>query len=158
MPWNLYEDLKHFKDVTSKTSSEGKKNAVIMGRKTWESIPENFRPLKDRINIVISRNESLNLTDNVIKAKSLKCAFEHIKKCENIDNIEDVYVIGGQQIFEEAIFLDDCKKLYITHIEKSFDCDTFFPQYKDLFEKNSSEAPIQEGDITYYFSVYKKKL
>jgi dihydrofolate reductase len=57
MPWRLSKDMQYFKNVTS-TAPEGKRNAVIMGRKTWESIPVKFRPLTDRINVVITRNPS----------------------------------------------------------------------------------------------------
>ena len=56
LPWKLSEDLKHFRNVTSKTNDTNKSNVVIMGRKTWESIPKNYKPLKNRINIVLTRN------------------------------------------------------------------------------------------------------
>ena len=61
IPWRVAEDLKFFKETTSSTNDRNKKNAVIMGRKTWESIPPKYRPLKDRFNIVLTRNTNSDI-------------------------------------------------------------------------------------------------
>lgn len=73
MPWKLPGDLAYFKELTSKTAESGKQNAVIMGRKTWESIPAKFRPLPNRVNVVLTRNaagheNSSALSNSVVKA------------------------------------------------------------------------------------------
>jgi dihydrofolate reductase/thymidylate synthase len=62
MPWNLPGDMAYFKDLTSRTRDAAKENAVIMGRRTWESIPARFRPLKGRINVVLSRCAATGVT------------------------------------------------------------------------------------------------
>ena len=71
LPWHLPGDMRHFKELTITAQSKSKKNAVIMGRKTWESIPEKFRPLKKRINSVLTRNNATSFPRGVIKAMSL---------------------------------------------------------------------------------------
>ena len=65
LPWRLKSEMKHFASTTSTTKDPTKKNAVIMGRKTWESIPAKFRPLKNRFNIVLSRKSNYELGDEV---------------------------------------------------------------------------------------------
>lgn len=108
MPWHLPEDFRHFKQVTM-----GK--AVIMGRKTYESIG---RPLPGRRNIVITRNTALHI-EGCEMASSLD---EAIALC---NPTEENFIIGGGEIYRQAMPLAD--KLYITHIAAEFEGDTRFP-------------------------------
>ena len=108
MPWHLPEDFRHFKQVTM-----GK--AVIMGRKTYESIG---RPLPGRRNIVITRNTTLRI-EGCEMASSLD---EAIALC---NPAEENFIIGGGEIYRQAMPLAD--KLYITHIAAEFEGDTRFP-------------------------------
>ena len=62
LPWHLPGDLTHFKRTTTRAVAEGMSNAVVMGRKTWESVPPRYRPLKNRVNVVLSRRDSLELS------------------------------------------------------------------------------------------------
>ena len=105
--WNLSQDMAHFKRVTSNTPKPGTTNAVIMGRKTWESIPSKFRPLPGRTNIILNRNKtkseeinSSNSNPNVLVASSLKEATTKLSALENVGNI---FVIGGSQVYEDAL-------------------------------------------------------
>nr|WP_024871249.1 type 3 dihydrofolate reductase [Tolumonas lignilytica] len=111
MPWHLPADLRHFKNVTF-----GK--PVIMGRKTFESIG---RPLPGRRNIVISRNSDWQ-ADGVERVESLQAALERVNK------EAEVMIIGGGQLYQEALPLAD--RLYLTQIELTVDdADTWFPDY-----------------------------
>ncbi|MEK9726858.1 MAG: dihydrofolate reductase [Candidatus Margulisiibacteriota bacterium] len=123
LPWHSKVDMMHFKTLT--TGINGQNNAVIMGRKTWESIPEKFRPLPDRTNIVLSK--STQCIENAMAAASFEQA---LTLAESHDRI---FVIGGSQIYEEAIAHPKCHQLHVTKIFKTFDCDAFFPNYKDNF-------------------------
>ncbi|KAM7202350.1 Dihydrofolate reductase-like domain containing protein [Naviculisporaceae sp. PSN 640] len=117
------------------------KNAVIMGRKTWESIPPRFRPLKGRVNVVISRSvqettSEEDKSDEVIMAPSLEQALSYLgeRREHDINNsktaattIGKVFVIGGGQIYGAALKLPQTKRILLTRVLSDFECDTFFP-------------------------------
>lgn len=148
MPWNLPGELKHFQKVTT---GEGN-NAVIMGRVTWESIPEAHRPLKGRKNYVLTRNDDYELPEGVELAESLE---EALNKASNFD---EVFVIGGGRVYHEAMMHPNCKTIYRTVIDKDFDCDTFFPKiYKEEFRLADESEEVSENNLNYKFLVYNKK-
>ena len=128
IPWHLPVDMSYFKEKTT-ASEESKKNAVIMGRKTWESIPEKFRPLPNRLNIILSKTQSK--IDGIDTSNSFDDALQICNENKTIDNI---FVIGGSQIYEEAIKHKQCDTLFITKVYKSCECDAFFPSYKPTFK------------------------
>lgn len=111
MPWHLPEDLAHFKRVTLN-------HPVIMGRKTWDSIPPRFRPLPGRRNIVVTRQINLNQT-GIETASSLREALQLCKQSEQI------WIIGGAQIYAQALPL--ANELVVTEIDADFDGDAFAP-------------------------------
>lgn len=152
LPWKLKGDMKFFRDTTTNTSDPNKINAVIMGRTTWLSIPEKFRPLPGRLNIVLSTNKNFELPNEVKLATSL----ENALSLANQKNIESCFVIGGGKVYNEAIKNSLCKKLIITEIDSNFNCDTFFPEYKDSFKKIESSLPQNENGISYQFCTYQK--
>lgn len=106
LPWRLPTDLKFFKEITMKTSDPGKKNAIVMGRKTWESIPLEYRPLSGRLNVVLTRSGSFDIAtaENVVICGSMSSALELLAASPYSLSIEKVFVIGGGQIFR-YIFL-----------------------------------------------------
>ncbi len=128
LPWHLPEDLKHFKKLTS-----GK--TVLMGRKTWESLPEKFRPLPNRTNIVITRQATYSVPEGVELYTSIDAALDAHKK-------EDVMVIGGAQIYSQTIQSADL--LYITHVETTVDGHAFFPAIDPTQWKVTEKDP-REG-------------
>lgn len=150
LPWKLPADLKHFREVT--TSSSTYPNVVIMGRVTWESLPARFRPLPERINVIVSRNPdyphpedvhlTTDLTDVPALLKNKGMAYGKI------------FVIGGQQIYQQALQADLCDRLHVTHIAGDFDCDTFFPDFKDRFELARSGPPQQQNQLDFHFAEY----
>lgn len=170
IPWKLAEDLKFFKDLTTVVSDDNKINALIMGRKTYESIPKKFRPLRSRMNIVISRNgslrELLEIPDDVIIASSLSDALSLIKNNAEISmKVEQVFVIGGESIYRESITMKECSKIYLTSIEKPGfnELDTFFPvvpanKYQITLRSNllkSTSDPNVADGIYFRFTEYE---
>src|SRR5271165_1906201 len=113
LPWSLALDLKHFKEITTAVTDPAKKNAVIMGRRTWESLPEKFRPLPGRVNLVLSKSGELSLPADVCCSKTLDDALNQLSS----SNIENVFVIGGAQIYAQAMEHPLCQKLYVTHVQ-----------------------------------------
>ncbi|MGE0267626.1 MAG: dihydrofolate reductase [Candidatus Omnitrophota bacterium] len=156
LPWKLPADLKHFKEITSQTKSPTKKNVVIMGRVTWDSLPDQFKPLPNRINVVLSRNSTLTLPGGVLRADQFSNIQFLLERC-SID-FESVFVIGGQQIYQESIKSLNCNKLYVTHVVGDYQCDTFFPPFDDRFYKSSSEPFKTVNGIQYSFAEYLPKV
>src|SRR3989339_74251 len=152
LPWILKGDMKHFFEITSKTVDPNKKNAVIMGRKTWESIPVNHKPLKNRLNIVLTRNKIYKVPDEVLVFSSLETALVNFEN-KNL-NVEKIFVIGGAEIYKLAIENHLCQKLFLTEIKNSFDCNTFFPKIPDRFEKVKESDKIEENGVEYKFVEY----
>ncbi|MEW5894687.1 MAG: dihydrofolate reductase [Candidatus Omnitrophota bacterium] len=152
MPWNLPGDMKHFKAITIQADDK-KKNAVIMGRKTWESIPERFRPLEGRINAVLSRNEQSSLPKECLRFSSLTEALKILGDRRDIDRI---FVIGGANLFDQAIILPECKKIYVTGISGRFSCDVFFPEIPPDFKKTSQSPSYTENNFSFSFTEYER--
>ncbi len=151
LPWHLKNDLAFFKETTTKTKTK-KKNAVIMGRYTWESIPEKYRPLPGRINIIISQNTTL--TQNAFIFKNLEEAVEFAS-----GEAEEVFVIGGARLYQECLkWVEMVKAIYITEITRSFDCDKFFPkeEYLQFFPKKVVLEKHQEKGINYQITRFYK--
>jgi dihydrofolate reductase len=116
LPWYLPGDLKYFKQATM-----GK--PIIMGRKTWDSIG---RPLPGRMNVVITRNEGWQAPAGTTAATSLQAALKKAEAQAELDGIEEVMVIGGGQIYAEALPLVD--RIYITLVHANVEGDAYFPE------------------------------
>jgi len=135
LPWHISKDLKHFKELTI-----GK--PVIMGRNTYESIFSRIHmPLPGRENIVITSRE-LETHINLTTATSLD---EGLKYAETLDS-DEIFIIGGAQLYASSLPLAD--KLYITRIDGTYNCDTFFPNYEDDFSV-SNKIDEAENGITF---------
>lgn len=153
IPWYLPKDLKYFKEITSNTSDNNKINAVIMGRKTWESIPKKFRPLKGRVNIIISSHNIPDFDKNLVFT-SLNDSLEYLK---NFSNLENIFVIGGEMLYNEAFVREDLNYLYITHIFGDYNCDKKFPKLENEKFKIKADGSIdEEKNISFKFVIYEK--
>lgn len=126
IPWNLPSDLKRFRRITT-TCVAGKQNVVIMGRRTYESLPANYRPLPNRLNIVLSRDDNIRsrlaIPPSVLIAKSLDEVENVILAANLSDSVDNLFVIGGEALYAEAIKSPLCSGILLTHIETIYDCD-----------------------------------
>lgn len=159
LPWRLKSELKQFATLTKSTSNPDKKNAVLMGRKTWESIPEKFRPLKDRINIVLTSNPSRIQDESVCVCPNFSTAMDLIDNMS--EEIETCWVIGGSSVYAEALKSPQISSLYITNIHQNFDCDTFFPVISSDWKltNNDPKVPLdvqEENGIKFQYEVYTR--
>lgn len=148
LPWHLPGDLRHFKQITSRVA-EGKRNAVIMGRKTWESLPAKFRPLPGRFNIILSRQASLDLPADCKQASSLD---EALALCD-IAELAEVFVIGGAELYSMALSHGALKRVYLTEIDADFNCDCFFPDYATKLNLLPGSQTQRENEIDYSFKI-----
>lgn len=157
LPWRLPSDLKFFKGITGTTSDPSKKNAVIMGRKTWESIPLEYRPLPGRLNVVLTRSGSFDIAtaENVVICGSLGSALQLLAASPYGLSIENVFVIGGGEIFRDSLNAHGCDAIHITEIETDIECDTFIPAIEtSVFQPWYSSFPVVENKIRYSFTTY----
>lgn len=155
LAWSLPGDMAFFKRLTTSVSDPAKVNAVIMGRITWDSIPTKFRPLRGRLNIVISRQSNFVVPDGVIVVNN----FESALSAAWSSNVGDVFVIGGGAIYSDACQHAALSKIYCTEILSDFECDTFFPQLDSNMEhlKEEDSALFCENGINYVFKTYQKR-
>ena len=142
LPWHLPTDMKYFKDTT-------KGHIVVMGRKCWDSIPEKYRPLPNRTNIVMSRNkdfvaEGATVSDDLEK---ILVMYEHSDK--------EVFIIGGADLYKEAFKY--ASKLYLTQIYSTVDGNVFLEglEPKDWCLIEGSEI-YEENGFKFRFELYKK--
>jgi dihydrofolate reductase len=151
IPWKIPADLKLFRDTTSSTSDPAKQNAVIMGRKTWESIPERFRPLPKRRNIILTSGGTDVL--DVVCARSFVGA---VAAAELDPTVERTYVIGGAEAYKSA--LPYATLIYVTRVMSKFDCDVFFPEIPTEFAQTRIEDDqcTPEG-LYYHYELYARK-
>jgi dihydrofolate reductase/thymidylate synthase len=160
IPWHIPADLKFFQGLTSH-SDPNMINAVVMGRKTWESLPPKYRPLKNRLNVVITRHPNARteycLPDEVVVADSLSRALILLANSEDYPTLEKVFIIGGESIYREALGLSQCVKIYLTEILSAhIRADTFFPVIPANQFRLTSRSPIHYHDeIPYRFTEYE---
>lgn len=138
LPWKIKSDMKHFTRTTTLTSDPSKKNCVIMGRKTFDSIPGH---LKNRKNIVITSKAPNIKLKNAIASSTLHDALN--VAFENKD-IENVFVIGGEKVYEEALKRNDLDTVIATEIDREFECDTFMPDLDYKFSE-SRKSELETG-------------
>ena len=140
MPWHLPEDLAHFKRTTLS-------HPVIMGRRTWDSIPPRFRPLPGRRNIVVTRQAHWQET-GVESAPSLVDA---LQKCEND---RQVWIIGGAQIYAQALPLAD--ELVVTEIDADFDGDAHAPALSAEWREVARDPVVAASGLRLAFVTYRQ--
>lgn len=152
LAWKLKSDMKYFKDITTAVKDNSKYNAVIMGRKTWDSIPEKFRPLPGRKNVIITKNINQSLSE--LQFSSIEAAIDFL---QNDSTIESIFIIGWAQIYNDAIEKKLVEKVYITKVLWDFACDVFFHGLDGSFFLKTVSEKFEENGISFCFEVYTKK-
>jgi len=176
LPWRLSADMNHFKRATMAggDNNSTRTNAVIMGRKTWESIPPKFRPLAGRTNVVLTRQKATTAADypsNVLVASSFDEAMEQLHEKE--ENLGTVFCIGGAQVYEKGIESGLINSIIYTKVsnfkESDNKLDAFFPQllesewecqpyaeHGDDNENGSSSGTDEKSGLGYEFLKYTR--
>ena len=177
LPWNLPGDMKYFAKVTkgnhipSQDTAAPKMNAVVMGRKTWNSIPDKFRPLKGRHNVVLTRNPqefkgSQTIPSGVLVASGLPDAWRQLGSIPK-DELGEIFVIGGAELYERSIKENYVHTVMMTSVDTppEMEFDTFFPDIlQDSEEWKESEAggdnedgaTHEDNGLSYRFLKYER--
>lgn len=145
IPWSIPEDMRRFKELTTG-------HTVLMGRKTYESLPKKFRPLPDRRNVVVTRNDlyKLSLPPDEQNVEVVSSAAEFIEQWSSDAQPDSkLWIIGGGEIYKEA--LPYCQMIYLTLVQGKISGDTYFPNFEHEFKKVESDAHDR-----FSFLVYKR--
>jgi dihydrofolate reductase len=129
------------------------RNAVIMGRKTWASLPDAYRPLPGRLNEVLSRALPSGDAGTHRVWPNLDNALAFLKVDPSVKN---VFVIGGGEIYAQALAHPDCARIYLTEIDGVFDCDTFLAPVGARFRETASSPAVMEGGVGYRFRLLER--
>jgi len=140
LPWHLPEDLAHFKHTTLG-------QPVVMGRKTWESLPPKFRPLPGRTNIVVTRQTDWQAVGAVV-AHSLEEAMRH---CPDEAH---VWVIGGAEVYAQAMPL--ASRAVVTEIDADFEGDAFAPTFDSRWQETTRSTHVAANGLTYSLVTLKR--
>ena len=139
LPWHLPEDLAHFKRVTLGCP-------VIMGRKTWDSLPARFRPLPGRTNVVVTHQSDWS-APGAQRAAGLTDALDMCASAEQ------VWVIGGAQLYAQTLAL--ASTAVVTDIDADFDGDAFAPQFSAQWHETSRETHTAVNGLNFSFVTYR---
>ncbi|PCJ98180.1 MAG: hypothetical protein COA45_08500 [Zetaproteobacteria bacterium] len=148
MPWHISDDLKRFKALTTG-------HPMIMGRKTFESILGYLnKPLPGRTNIVISRSGFDN-THNVPVFSNIEHAINHAKSIAREDHKEEIFIIGGAQIYTQSI--QYANRIHLTKVHRKVDGDAFFPEFNDKEWLISERIDNMDNDPPYSFITLERQ-
>jgi dihydrofolate reductase len=137
--WHLPADMNFFKETT-------KNQIVVMGRKNYDSIPEKYRPLPNRLNVILTRNKDFK-ADNCLVFNTFDDCLTHFEQ----EKERKVFIIGGGEIYKMALDSNFLNEMFITYVDGVFDADTFFPEFDEQAWK-SALIGAQEIDEKHAFS------
>lgn len=150
LPWRFKKEFAYFRETTTKTTDNAKQNMLIMGRKTWESIPENFRPLAGRKNVVLT-----SANDYKADGATVVSSFDEALKLAD-EKIEKIFILGGGQVFNDTISRPDLTGIYLTKIHANYDCDTYFPKISEEYINVEKLREDEEEGIKFEYFLYTK--
>lgn len=152
--YTIKNDLANFARQT-------KNNVVIMGRKTYESLP-NGEPLKDRINIIITSNEEFGVSSDYDNVYIVSSVDDAIELCDAFFSDKELFVIGGESIYRQFMEKELVNEMRLTVVKDDADGDVFFPQYDEnewytYYKSMAQVSSFENIDKSFYFHVLKKK-
>ena len=147
LPWSIPDDLKYFKEITNGAT-------VVMGRKTYDSLPNSVKPLPGRQNIVLTNDQTLIASNN-----DLYKSYIEIESLIKMNKDKNIFIIGGSELYKK--FTDKYDTMYVTQIYRKYDCDAFIdpPSFKYEIESSSPKSSFEDFDkkTTYYRFIKLKK-
>lgn len=142
--WHLPKDMAFFKSTTLN-------HYVVTGRKNYESIPPKYRPLKDRVNVVVTRKDVYN-EEGIVVVNSIESAIEVARK----NGETECFIIGGGQIYKSVLENNLVDQMYITHVHESFEGDTVFPVFdRSNWDEEVLLTHLKDEKNKYNFTIKK---
>jgi dihydrofolate reductase/thymidylate synthase len=173
LPWHLTGDLRRFRELTTSrgrpcTTAAGRAPtgelaraadapAVLMGRRTYQSLPPTSRPLPGRLNVVLTRDPAFDLPTAVVRATTLLQALDQLTRLHARRLVGRVFAIGGAQVFAQVLALVECRCVHLTRVEHRFDCDAHLPPLEPGFRRSWRSAPQREGALRYRFELFERR-
>ncbi|KAG1692341.1 hypothetical protein DVH05_025511 [Phytophthora capsici] len=161
IPWHLPTDMKHFRALTTAPAGSTTQHAVIMGRKTWESLPAKVRPMPKRYNVVLTRDAGYRQRENVPDAVGIAASFHEALELVNQqgEKVDQVFVIGGSAVYAEALSYPACSNVHLTKVKGQFECDAFFPleQLQKTFKVVEESDVKEENGVQFQFVEWERK-
>jgi dihydrofolate reductase/thymidylate synthase len=158
LPWRISADLKHFREVTTKIECGQIQNALLMGRKTWDSLPIDRRPLSGRHNLVLTRRPDLFSQVERLhggRAHAVSSLPEAIALVRRL-GCKKAFAIGGAEVYRQALAAVEFTKMYTTEISGDFGCDVFVPDYHKLFSRLGVSDWVEAEAYKFRFCTYEK--
>lgn len=168
LPWRLKNEMLNFKKITTNASA-GKRNIVIMGRKTWESIPPKFKPLPNRLNIVMTRTSIGEDTNDLMYLNDFDKLLSLLKDDAFLSNIDKVFLMGGSELYNKFFHQGISKQIILTelHTSKPVDIDTHLDWDLSHWTKKSHDEleelasvkfddKYSEKEFEYTYNLYEK--
>jgi len=153
LPWCLPEDLIHFKKITTCVKDPEKQNMIIMGKNTWNSLP--IRPLPNRLNMILSTHIPLEYPVTTKGPfKHCICLDDAIMTANMDDCIENIYIIGGQQLYNYVLDNNICNKIYVTKVYGSYYTDTTINEINKKYYQMKSIVNEDECEYITYERVF----
>ena len=152
LPWLLKKDIVNFKNLTIGDGN----NSVIMGRRTWDSLPKSARPLPNRYNIVVSKSIKLEVEmyPNCKVVSSITEALDYSKK----KKFDKTWAIGGAGIYDGVLEHGNINEIHVTNVDSSLSCDTFFPDITKDYDIIQATPWMTENNLDYRFEIHIKRM
>ncbi|AWP08770.1 putative dihydrofolate reductase-like [Scophthalmus maximus] len=164
MPWNLPAEFQYYRSTVSRVSRPGKMNLMVWGKLCWFSQPKTMFPLENTLHVVLSTSMSAVPDHAHFLCDDFDSAVRIASEPPLADMIETIWIVGGTQVYKEALGHPWCDLVYLTNIMAEFDCDVFFPEFdRGLFKLQERFPHVpsdiqEENGIQYKFQVFKKEI
>ncbi|KAM6936847.1 dihydrofolate reductase-like [Xenentodon cancila] len=162
LPWDLPSEFKYFLDTITRVSRPGNMNLLVWGRRCWISHPENTFPLANSLHAVLSKTLSTVPDHAHFLCRDFESAIQLASEPPLAGIIETIWIIGGTQVYEDALKHPWCDLIYLTDVMADFDCDVFFPEFdRELFKVQESFPDVpteiqEENGLKFKCQVFKK--
>ncbi|XP_050294056.1 dihydrofolate reductase-like [Anthonomus grandis grandis] len=160
LPWRIPSETEYYLQITTECKEQSKKNAIILGRKSWEATP--WKPHPNCINLILTRSDDLDLSGypDTYTCKSLADAVQKLEEDEDLKKrVGDVWITGGSTVYKDALNSKHFYRLYHTRIFHPYECDTYFPtipqHVKRVEDPRIPQGIKEDAGHKYLISVYE---